>query len=94
MVELTFPSVEPFTKIDLFFTKDQALKVLEESAELVEATKDYGRRNTQESAEAMIDEAMDVYQALGNFLACLTDADLAIAYERCHQRNAARGRYA
>ena len=93
MEELKFPAVEPFTNVEWFFSKDQALKVLEESAELVEATKAYGKCQSKENAEAMIDEAMDVYQALGNFLACLNDTDIAIAYERCRQRNAARGRY-
>lgn len=68
--------------------KSQALKVLEEAAELTEAIKGGDH-------EAALEEAMDVHQALGNLIELMgwTDAQISSAYARVKVRNRQRGRY-
>lgn len=92
---VTFPTAIAFDGYDRAMTKEQALKVLEESAELVEAVKDHERlRGPLRRLRAeVLGEAMDVYQALANLLAGeYTKAEIADAYERCLDRNRERGR--
>lgn len=84
--------------------RSQALKVLEEAAELVEATKLVKSVKAYESEEcaidameayaAMIDEAADVNQALMNFLDMAGECNesLASAAAQCTMRNVERGR--
>lgn len=91
----TFPSAEP--------TKAQALKVLEEAAEVVEAFKrvdtgdllpvarqfdDCNRRITP-----LMDEIADTIQACCNLAASLGVTDMTPYLARCEERNRKRGRY-
>lgn len=105
-MNVRFPEATAFDGYDWSMSKAQALKVLEESAELVEAVKSYVTALECRDYEyrfgkgvdfykaTVIDEAMDVYQTLANLLAGeFTDADIANAYERCLGRNRERGRY-
>ena len=68
--------------------KAQALKVLEEASELVEAVK-------AGDDEAALYEAMDVYQALGNLIEQRkwTDDQVARSYKKVVACNKLRGRY-
>lgn len=70
------------------YPKEQALKVLEESAEFVEAVKS-GTLN-----EAL-EEMCDILQAIGNFCAVLkiNFEELSEAYEGVVAKNTRRGRY-
>lgn len=85
----TFPHVAP--------NKPQALKVLEEAAEVVEAWKDYRdcvplgfKRGL---LEMTIDEIADTIQASCNLAAALGVTDLTPYLARCEERNRKRGRY-
>lgn len=100
MGAVRFPEATAFDGYDRAITKEQALKVLEEAAELVEAVKRCETWRVAErdapfpsAREDVIDEAMDVYQALANLLAGeFTDGEIADAYGRCLERNRRRGR--
>ena len=84
---IQFPPIYPFpTRGDL---KTQALKVLEEAAELVEAVKD------KPAAEALY-EFCDVLQALGNLAETLTwnNRLISLRYLDVMEHNIERGRYA
>lgn len=69
-------------------TKAQALKPLEEAAEVFGAWQ-------QGDRFAVMDEVADTIQACCNVLAALdvTQAELNIAMIRCRMRNTSRGRY-
>lgn len=84
-----FPNVQP--------DKAQALKVLEEAAEVVEAWKDYRdcvplgfKRGL---LEMTIDEIADTIQACCNLAAAHGVTDLTPYLARCEERNRERGRY-
>lgn len=93
---------------DLSVDKQQALKPLEEAAEVFGAFQrvedaaceviDAGgpERAAMEAAfhqaPALVGECCDVIQATCNLLAALGVVDAAPAMERCRARNAARGR--
>lgn len=88
--------IEAFKPALLKLDKLQALKVLEETAETVEAYKDwYKHGKTTERREEMLDEIADMIQSAANLItaAGITDEELLCAMSRCHERNAARGRY-
>lgn len=93
---LGFPHVPTFgCETDI---KQQALKVLEEAAELVEATKAFAtwceEEGYHERRTALLDEAADVNQALANLLDGLaSDEEIADSAMRCFGRNYARGRF-
>ena len=93
---LGFPPVPTFT-IDGSL-RSQALKVLEEAAELVDATKAYESADETDDVwdayAAMIEEAADVNQALMNLLdmAGEFNESLAAAAAQCTIRNIERGR--
>ena len=72
----TFPSAEP--------TKEQALKVLEEAAEVVEAFK---------RGEDANEEIADTIQASCNLASALGVTDLTPYLAQCEERNRRRGRY-
>lgn len=80
--------------------RSQALKVLEEAAELVEATKAYesaeGAGNDFELDKymAMMEEAADVNQALMNLMNAVGECNgsLSAASAKCTMRNVERGR--
>lgn len=92
-----FDSVEP--------DKAQALKVLEEAAEVVEAWKDfdevregetrgYGEPHdwTYVARDDLLDECADVIQATLNLVAALGVEDFRPLMKECERRNRERGR--
>lgn len=83
----TFESVKP--------DKAQALKVLEEAAEVFGAWQlwDGGPGYKSISRIVMLNEIADVIQAACNLAAALGVTDFAPYMERCHVRNSKRGRY-
>ena len=87
MNQIQFPMIDPF--VMSLEPKQQALKVLEEASELVEAVK------TCDPNQEPLYEFADVLQALGN-LAALMGWDkwkIAMAYQNVKQNNIERGRY-
>ena len=93
MKKLGFPAVPTFN-----IEKDkkaQALKVLEESGEFVEAVKAFIEHPTDEGVDRLLEEAADVNQALMNALTALNmkESDLEEAALYCFARNHARGRF-
>lgn len=97
---LGFPPVPTFTIEGSL--RSQALKVLEEAAELVEAVKAYesaeGAGNDLELDKymAMMEEAADVNQALMNLMDAVGECNgsLSAAAAECTIRNVERGRLA
>ena len=95
----TFPHVAP--------NKPQALKVLEEASETVEACKKwfladgFQKRNAEkvpaDFADAefadLMDEIADTIQACCNLASALGVTDLTPYLARCEERNRRRGRY-
>lgn len=91
-------ATEPF--IDLKPDKEQAVKVLEEAAELYAAWQLYeqAKKLGDEKREAAArrhfeDEAADVVQAVGNLCDSEGVNDLRRAQKACNMRNRLRGRY-
>lgn len=84
--EIILPPIKTFTIEDS--VKDQARKVLEESAELFGAVND-GMYNHA------ISEAMDTVQSICNLLEMLgsSDEDIERNYRNVVAKNKARGRY-
>lgn len=83
-----FPNAAP--------TKAQALKVLEEAAEVVEAFKQRDPRDVTHIGYAtanVLDEIADTIQASCNLAAALGVTDLTPYLARCEERNRRRGRY-
>lgn len=95
---LGFPHVPTFMTGETL--RSQALKVLEEAAELVEAVKAYesaeGTGNDLELDKymAMMEEAADVNQALMNLMNAVGECNgsLSAAAAQCTMRNVERGR--
>ena len=82
----TFPGV----KAD----KAQALKVLEEAAEVFGAWQEYDDYEPPSyMAEMVLDECADVIQATCNLVAAFGVADFAPYMEECRMRNEERGRF-
>lgn len=95
----TFPNAEP--------TKAQALKVLEEASETVEAFKKWFLANGFQKCNAekvpadfadaefndLMDEIADTIQASCNLAASLGVTDLTPYLARCEERNRRMGRY-
>lgn len=84
---MQFPETYDF--VEKLSWKAQALKVLEEAAELVEATK------KDRCGFAILEEAMDTLQALANYLELLGYSfdDFQAAYDRVFLKNWKRGYY-
>lgn len=81
-----FPDTYDFTGCDNL--PDQALKVLDEASEFREAAK------ADPQGWDTITEAMDVYQALANYLtAAFTELDVHTAYAHVFAKNWRRGYY-
>ena len=83
-----FPNAAP--------TKAQALKVLEEAAEVVEAFKQRDPRDVTHIGYAtanVLDEIADTIQASCNLAAAMGVTDLTPYLARCEERNRRRGRY-
>ena len=92
-VKLTNVRAFPDAKPD----KAQALKVLEEAAEVVEAFKQRDPRDVTHIVYAtanVLDEIADTIQASCNLAASLGVTDLTPYLARCEERNRRRGRYA
>lgn len=70
------------------------LKTLEESAEMVEATKAWLRTPAADTRRAMLDETADVLQTVANMCAAfgISDDELESAMAECERRNRERGR--
>ena len=92
-----FLKVEPFTKS--VEPKAQALKPLEEAAEVFGAWQESGidgaRSITPEMREDIVYECFDVIQSCVNLMERLgtTDSELEEAARKVKQRNVERGRY-
>lgn len=88
-----FPNAKP--------DKAQALKVLEEAAEVVEAFKQHSEAMAydpesvyaESSHMGLMDEIADTIQASCNLAAALGVEDLTPYLARCEERNRHRGRY-
>lgn len=97
---IALPQIQPFADGHIPDDgKKASLKVLEESAELVEAAKAYlkttGTDDYVEAKNHVLEEFCDVLQALGNTaqLLGLTEQQLAQAYDQVVRKNTLRGRY-
>ena len=103
-LSVTIPPVRTFAHVEA--DKAQALKPLEEAAEVFAAWQEWDRYHSAhavfdgpkaECAKAMkaciVDECCDVIQATCNLLAALGVDDLAEAMAACERRNDERGRY-
>ena len=81
--------------------KAQALKVLEEASETVEAFKQHSEAvaydpecvYAESSHRGLMDEIADTIQACCNLAAALGVTDLTPYLARCEERNRRRGRY-
>ena len=90
--------------------KAQAVKVAEETCEVYSAWEDfdriceqtdehvaesYGGALVDRACSTLLDECVDVCQAIANLVAALgvTQGEWQDAVERCHARNDERGRY-
>lgn len=93
---LRMPSVRLFDEVEP--SKAQALKPLEEAAELFgawQAWQENGPTMDCEEirlAERIVDECCDTISAVCNLLAAFGVHDLAEPMRRCRERNALRGR--
>lgn len=105
MTRVKLASVRTFPNVQ--HDKAQALKVLEEASETVEACKkwflaDGFRKRNSEKVPAdwadaefndLMDEIADTIQACCNLAAALGVTDLTPYLARCEERNRKRGRY-
>lgn len=103
-LSVTIPPVRTFAHVEA--SKAQALKPLEEAAEVFAAWQEWDRYHSAhavfdgpkaECAKAMkaciVDECCDVITATCNLLAALGVTDLTEAMAACEERNRERGRY-
>lgn len=91
-----FGPFTPFKPELLRMDKLQVLKVLEESAEFVDAAKTHMKHPTDRAARLdMLDELADTLQALANTMAALhvTRSELDAAKDRVNRRNTVKHRY-
>lgn len=83
-------AVFPNVKAD----KEQALKIVEEAAEVFSAWEDWDSNETDDWLRAnLMDELADVIQATANMLHAIGVDDARSAMEACRKRNEERGRY-
>lgn len=80
-----FPGVKP--------TKEQALKVVEESAEVFSAWEGWQTVEDEGVREMLLDEIADTVTACCNLAAALGVTDLTPHLAACEERNRERGRY-
>ena len=89
MVRIGDVATFPYAKAD----KEQAKKILEESAEVFGALQSLKEQPWSISrTEALRDECADVIQAVANMLAAIGVEDFTGDMERCEARNRERGR--
>ena len=100
-VEVTIPPVRCFAHVET--SKAQALKPLEEAAEVFVAWQGYDRTKSwgddwdeylanNDYLISLVDECCDVIQATCNLLYALGVTDLTDAMAACERRNRERGR--
>lgn len=80
-----FPNVKP--------DKAQALKVLEEAAEVFGAWQEWEQAKDNYSKKRLFHEIADVMQACVNLLAAYNVENFHLYVQICEERNRARGRY-
>lgn len=85
-----WPAVQTFP--DAKGDKPQAVKVLEEAAEVYAAWQDLDRGVADDPGE-LVEEAADLIQALSNLLSACGCEDMRQPMFECHERNVARGRF-
>lgn len=72
--------------------KEQAVKVLEEAAEVLGAWQSYDRTRSDTSRGLLLDECADVVQAVANLVGALGVGDFSWYMLACERRNRERGR--
>ena len=87
---LRIPSVRLFDEVEP--SKAQALKPLEEAAEVFWAWQRFYGCPTKTNEELLVGECCDVIQSVCNLLAAHGVTDLTEPMRRCRERNALRGR--
>lgn len=103
VTDVTIPTIKAFCNLE---PKAQALKPLEEAAEVFGAWQDIDRMSAMfvnvdvMSSETicalerdLMDEIADCIQACANLAAMVGVSDMTPYMERCEQRNRERGRY-
>lgn len=80
-----FPNIKP--------DKAQALKILEESAEVFGAWQNWEQTKNNYSKKRLFHEIADVMQACVNLLAAYNVENFHLYMQICEERNRARGRY-
>ena len=89
--EVIIPPVRAFRDVEA--SKAQALKPLEEAAEVFGAWQTFYECPTKTNRELLVDECCDIIVATCNLLAALGVSDLTYAMADCERRNEVRGRY-
>ena len=95
-MSVTIPPVRTFAHVEA--SKEQALKPLEEAAEVFAAWQARAaahelHHGVADAGVALVDECCDVITATCNLLAALGVDDLTEAMAACEERNRKRGRY-
>lgn len=93
VTNVTIPTIKAFCNLE---PKAQALKPLEEAAEVFGAWQVYDsddRTNVGYNGSVLLDEIADCIQACANLAAMVGVSDLTEYMESCEERNRERGRY-
>lgn len=93
VTNVTIPTIKAFCNLE---PKAQALKPLEEAAEVFGAWQVYDSDDVMHigyNGSVLLDEIADCIQACANLAAMVGVSDLTPYMERCEQRNRERGRY-
>lgn len=93
VTDVTIPTIKAFCNLE---PKAQALKPLEEAAEVFGAWQVYDSDDCTHAgynAHVMLDEIADCIQACANLAAMVGVSDLTPYMESCEERNRERGRY-
>lgn len=96
VTKVTIPTIKAFCNLE---PKAQALKPLEEAAEVFGAWQSYhmacemNKAKSGYAAIMLLDEIADCIQACANLAAMLGVSDLTPYMESCEERNRDRGRY-
>lgn len=93
VTDVTIPTIKAFCNLE---PKAQALKPLEEAAEVFGAWQVYDsddRTHAGYNCSVLLDEIADCIQACANLAAMVGVNDLTPYMERCEERNRERGRY-
>ncbi|NEG54483.1 hypothetical protein [Bifidobacterium platyrrhinorum] len=93
---ITIGAIEPFAPGPEMKEEQPAVRVLEESAQLLEAYRDWDEGGETEYLRLrLFDKSADVIQATVNLLASMgaLDYEVNAAIKRCRERNRAKDRY-